>query len=218
MNLGPKTDMQNFYLYKPMCGTHVESACNESLMLAERLNKPVRFEFNGVKLRVNKRLSKSHILRQWEEMIASRGRRYCASKAGREAANKRAAEIIQKQDAINAAVRTLPGLVEGNNLDHLIGWLKSFAYHADDVAVNFNVAAGLQGGGLEWICLLFESKGYRNNDGVGQSPDWFNTRERLGRYIIGQAINCMRRGMPPHPITDKFCDQYFELEPTTAHE
>jgi hypothetical protein len=102
--------------------------------------------------------------------------------------------------------------VQGNNLDHLIGWLHSFAHHANAASVDFDAAAGLRRGGLEWICLLFESKGYRDGDGVGQDPDWFCTRARLGRYIIGQAINCMRKGLPPHPgATERFCSQYFAL-------
>ena len=202
--------------YNPCTGTHIECACNEALTLAQSRNRPVRFAFNGVTLKVNKHLSRRHILRQWDEMMAARKRRHRESKAGREAARKRAAEIAQKQDTITAAIRSLPGLVEGNNLDHLIGWLKSFAYHADDVAIDFNAAAGLRGGGLEWICLLFESKGYRENDGVGQSPSWFNTRGRLGRYIIGQAIGCMRHGMPPYPCTEQFCNQYFAIQGETS--
>lgn len=201
--------------YEPSAGTRIEHACDEAVKLAKRSGATVRFKFNDVELKATPDLKPDEIVDDWRRESARLSEEYRNSPEGRAEAARRAAEIVSKQDAVTAAIRSLPGLVENNNMDHLMGWLHSFVEHADDIGVDMNAAANLNGGGHEWIAILFESKGYKENHHVGQSPEWFNTRERMGQYIIGQAINCLRRGMPPHPITQSFVAKYYALPPVS---
>lgn len=197
--------------YSATIGSHIQQAAREATRLAKSHRALVRMDFNDVLLRAAPKKSASTLLWEFTLGMSRAASNYRQSEKGQQEARRRALEVLQRQDAVTAAIRSLPGLLEINNLDHLMGWLHSFVEHADDVGVDFNAAAGLTSGGLEWIAVLFEAKGYRQGEGVGQSPDWFTTRERLGRYVIGQALECIRSGMPPHPITQKFVADYFKL-------
>ena len=61
------------------------------------------------------------------------------------------------------------------------------------------------------LAAQLEAAGYAENEHVGEKPEWFNTRPRMAHYIVGQALNCLRIGMGPHPITGSFVDKYFAL-------
>lgn len=201
--------------YEPMGGENIAHTVRHTARLSKTSGCRVRFRFNDVTLYATPKKSPVTIRWEWELINGQRAEQYRLSKKGQQERARRAAEIVSKQYAVTAAVRGLPGLVENNNLDHLMGWLHSFVEHADDIGVDMNAAANLKGGGHEWIAILFESKGYKENPHVGQPPEWFNTRERMGQYIIGQAINCLRRGMPPHPITQSFVAKYYALPPVS---
>ncbi len=56
-----------------------------------------------------------------------------------------------------------------------------------------------------------EAIGYKNNAHVGRT-EW--TRQTIGEYIVGQAINCLRHGLPPHQVTRKFAEDFAKREAT----
>lgn len=61
--------------YHPMCGEHISEAVTAALALAKRKNRVVRFNFNGIRVHLNKRLSIAHCVRQWIEQNAACVRR-----------------------------------------------------------------------------------------------------------------------------------------------
>ncbi len=80
--------------------------------------------------------------------------------------------------------------------------LRELTEKADDCGVKFSTSA---------LADSLEAAGYKENENVTDDPDWLNTKDRLGRYIIGQIINCLRSGMPPHPVALKFISEYEAL-------
>jgi hypothetical protein len=192
--------MKISFQYYPSAGTHIFYACEKAISIATNKNRPVRFLFNGILIKVHKRLSPQHVARQWQEQIEAKYRRYQNSSKGKAEAEKRKAEIYSKQYALNKSMDALPGLIKDQ--DMLMLWLKSFSQDADDTRVTFS---------REHLIEQLEKAGYVENDCVGEKPEWFNTRQRLARYIVGQALQCLKIGMSPHPVTGNFVDKYFTL-------
>lgn len=97
----------------------------------------------------------------------------------------------------------LPYLLEmqgATRLDSLMAWLKELTPLVDWAGISLD---------KETILRQLRDAGFKSNQFVGEKEDWFNTRERLGLWIIGQAMNCMEHGMGPHPMTVTFCEKYF---------
>ena len=133
-------------------------------------------------------------------------------------------EINSKKIQINSLLEKLPPIIEKSFLDSVINthlrselpsnpykylekiidWLDEFTPLSDDIGVTseFNPFD---------ISNQLTRAGFNENEGVGEDPGWFNTRQRMGRYIIGQVINCLNKGMPPHPITTTFIEKYRQL-------
>lgn len=195
--------------YHPMAGERIY----HSVLHASRLSKQdhclVRFKFNDVPLFASPKKSPTTILWEWEQHCGRSASNYRSSKAGIEAAAARDREIVATQEAATTLIGRLPGTVHTKDNDLIMRWVSDFTKVADDVAIDFDKAAGLRSGGLEWVALCFESVGFKENDLVGEPPESFNVKDRLARYIVGQVINCARRNMPPHPCCDGFVERYF---------
>lgn len=197
--------------YTPSCGEHVSITAQSATTLAKENGCCVKTWFNEVCLYATPKKSPKTI--EWEYLVAlgQKHEAFRLSKRG-QYLERNAKEFLAKaQDSVSAAIKSLPGLIHANNLDHLMGWMHSFAHHSDIIGVDIDKAAGLKTGGYEWLAVLFESNGYKENHNVGNPPEWFCTKERMGQYIIGQAIACFRRGMPPHTVTFRFIEEYYKL-------
>lgn len=201
-------------------GDSIGFAARQALQLARRNNAEVVFKFNDILMRVRPQEDNAKAIeaRYMAAMEAER-KAWRASAAGKAYAGRRALELAKRQDTVTAAIRGLPGLLALQEADiapltrsdMVVSWLNSFVEDADDVDIDWNKATGLRRGGKEWLATLFISAGYRESDLVGEPAESFNTRERMGRYIVGQAIHHLRQGMPPHPVLQRFAKDYFAL-------
>lgn len=195
--------------YSPLAGTHIDKACEEAVAQARALDEPVRFTFNGIALQALPSDQPETIRQRWTTIQAEQHTAYRNSREGKAAQARREATITRRQRETDSAIDALPKILRtDNHLDALMNWLRAFVTSADDVAVRWD-----QGAVVDRLILA----GYHENENVGQKPEWFNTRERMGRYIIGQAINCIAHAMPPHPITIRFVEKYFALPNATTH-
>ena len=189
-------------IYRPVGGTNIEHACNEAVKMARQGDCMVRFDFNGVELVASGRSDPKALSDSFLDEMNKRAEAYKKSPEGiQDAENRR---LLVESNNLKAAelIRNLPALLVAETLNDLMGWLKQFAVIADDIGTRFDHRE---------LRLALESAGYKNNEGVGQPPEWFNTRERMGRYIVGQVIDCLSTGMPPHPITLSFIGKYEAL-------
>jgi hypothetical protein len=97
-------------------------------------------------------------------------------------------------------VAVLPSVAA--NMDTLIVWLSAFSGVADDCDVTFDHKA---------VIDILVAAGYVLNAHVGDDPQSFDSRKKLGEWIVGQAISCINHGMGPHLITQMFAEQYFKI-------
>ncbi len=186
--------------FSPTLGSHITTACRDAIALARSKNRSVTFLFNGVRMKVHKRLTPRHVASQWDQRLEARSRRYRNSAQGSLALSKRAEDIRNKQQAVDCLLAELPFIV--GDEQHLMVWLKNFIPSADGVAVTFDCSD---------LKSQLEAAGYIQSRYVGHPPEWFTTRTRVARWIVGQVIHCLGRGMPPHPTITPFVDQYLTM-------
>lgn len=186
--------------YDPHAGTHIASACKEAVAIAMQERQNVQFSFNGIELLATPDSVPAKLEAEFTAKLEAAAKAYRESPKGIAEAQKRTAEIARKQRSVNTALAVLKHIVADH--DKLMLWLKSFTEDADDIGVQFTKSL---------LAEELEAAGYTENEHVGQKPEWFCTRERMAHYIVGQAINCLRRGMGPHPVTRGFVEKYFKM-------
>ena len=190
--------------YEPSAGTRIEHACTEAVNMAKRSGATVRFKFNDVELTATPDLQPDAVVAEWQRESNRLSEDYRNSPACRAEASRRHAQIGTLKTQAANLLDKLDSLLSANSQDEIMDWLKSFAPISDDVSVKFDTSA---------LAAKFEAVGFKENEGVGQEPEWFNTRDRMAGYIVGQVINCLKRGMPPHPVTVSFVEKYQAMPP-----
>lgn len=188
-------------VYDPPCGSRIDDVARKCIGMAQDCRQPIHFSFNGIELVAKSGDNFHEISHRFKVECERKAEEYRNSPKGREQARKRALEVTRNQSKANELFDSLPS-VEGN-LDALLPWLVEFSEVADDVAivVDFSVVAYR----LE--------RHWKENAHVGRPKEDFADRRVMGEYIVGQAINCLRKGMPPHPITETFVKQYQAARP-----
>lgn len=190
--------------YEPCAGTRIEHACTEAVNMAKRSGATVRFKFNDVELSAAPDFQPDDLVAEWQRESNRLSEEYRNSPAGRAEANRRAAQIGTLNTRTTNLRNKLDSLLAAKSQDEIMDWMESFAPISDDVSVKFDTSA---------LAAKFEAAGFKENEGVGQEPERFNTRDRMAGYIVGQVINCLKRGMPPHPVTVSLVEKYRAMPP-----
>lgn len=205
--------LRSALVIEPLGGDHLDHVSESAVNLAARTGRAVEFNFNGVQLRATPSRScrPGKLSSLYSATIQRQSYEWRMSPEGKAQAEERRIEIERKQTFLKHFVGILPGILGLKDMDALMGWLSSFTEVADDIGIDWKVVNGFGGDRYEWICVNLIAAGFHRNDLTGNPPEFFSTRERMGRYIVGQAIDCMGRDMPPHQITHKFIEDYFKL-------
>jgi len=186
--------------YEPLCGDRIENACLEATKIATETRYPVEFQFNGIKLTALPDGDAAALRDEYWLKSHKAVKDYKASQKGQEAARKRDKEVAEKQERLDGDEETLYQVIATCSESDLMDWLYSFAQ--DDIAVKVNYPK---------IIELLTSGGYQANQHVGQPVEFFKDKSHMAQWIIGQAMDCMSKGMPPHPICLKFIEDYRKL-------
>jgi hypothetical protein len=87
-----------------------------------------------------------------------------------------------------------------SGLDNTIGWLSNFLPSADRVGTKVNHPL---------LIGLFEGAGYKAGENVGQDKAFYEMKENLGRYIVGQVLSMWKSASGAvHPRICDFCEDY----------
>ena len=190
--------------YEPSAGTRIEHACAEAERLATLHKEPVTFKFNGIELTANPDCDPDKLVEAFFETIESDRQRWEQSAEGKAEIEKRETEVKRKQGSIDGLLAELDSVlaVKHNGLDGVMQWLNEFTPPSDDIRVKFDKAA---------LAKKFLDAGFKENEHVGRPPAAFDNRPVMAEYIVGQVINMLNHGMPPHPVTSSFVEKYFKL-------
>lgn len=186
--------------YEPMAGDWIDNACQEAVKLAIENGDTVTFKFNDIEMTAGPGDDPALLSRFFSQESARRYEEYQRSPQGIAAAEERRCRLHQSQIRMDALMDDMKATFD-TGLDGVVDWLSQYTPLADDNGVSARI-------NIVHNALL--AAGYINNEYTG---DAFVKGDKriVGRYIVGQAINCMERGMPPHPMLVSFAEQYREL-------
>lgn len=188
-------------IYRPTGGEDIADAFRRAIYMARDNAQAVKFTFNGEEITVFPHNIPAERVNEWHENIALKRQlyeaspEYLAAKAARVAEGKRLADVAEKTVAaaavnltvLSVAVDLCATLAECDHVDADIPW-RAYAQ-------------------------MFRAAGYVAGEGVGRT-DLDRAPVACGRYIVGQAVDCMLRGMPPHPMTSTFADRWRTMPKT----
>lgn len=184
-------------IYEPDVGMHITHAVDQALALATRLRSPVTFSFNDIPVTVQLGDMRETILKNWEQAFQQRIVAYRQSEAGRQAARDAEIRRLRAQAATDELMAQLPDCL--NSLESAVRWCAKLSNAADHVGVYWEPGVAAD---------ALEMAGYKLNAHVGESRETLEaSRQLLGEYLIGQAISCLRGGMPPHPVIATFAER-----------
>ncbi len=182
-------------------GETIARACDTAVSIAKHGKCSVKFDFNGIPVKATPTSTPRLLQDGWNEECNRRSDAYAASPEGKRAKAEMDAKIDAAQNECNRLSITLGTAVKGG-VGSVIEWLNSYVKAADWIGVDSHRNS---------VTRTLLDAGYKDGEHVGKPPEWFNTKKRMGRYIIGQALNCMVSGMPPHPVTLSFIEKYHKL-------
>ena len=161
--------------YEGRCGQWIKDVVADGIALAKRHNCKVLLSFNGTKLKINKRLSVKHILRQHEAMSEAALRRWHKSDECKQMVADMAEEKAFMQFEVDVCVANLP------TKENLLTWLLRYCPNCDRVDVDTRA---------EKVISHFEGMGYVANDCVGLGGVY--DRNQTDRYLVGQVISMLK--------------------------
>lgn len=184
--------------YHPGVGTHISDACAGLVAFAQEHGEPAEMSFNDETIVAEPNDSADGLVSRFHTASEMRAQQWRNSAAGVAEAQRRSEDIARKQSAIDTLLKNWP-VVQPLGWSVVMSWAEALTENADDIGVKLDHRA---------LAATLEASGYEENSGVGQKPEWFNTPERLGGYIMGQVINCLKSGMPPHQVIGGFIERF----------
>lgn len=188
--------------FEPSPGTHIREACKEAAAMAIKKNSDVEFEFNGITITATPQSSPASLEADQDTKLAAEAKAYHESPEYAAEQQRRAETVKTSQNVVNCFMDGIEHVLATCSTDGILKYFKLFVNAADDVGVNFD---------HNKLADLLEQYGYKDGMHVGKPQEAFDDKETMAQYILGQVVTCLRRGMPPHPITNSFIEKYFAI-------
>lgn len=182
--------------YTPVPGESFDSAAKAAIRMALSFETPVQFRFNGVELVATKYSNLAELSEIYSATLS-------AQKAAKPSPPQ--PDPALKQQAMNETLNLLFEKGYAMNHDNLMEWLKCYAELADNRGVRFQP---------NQVYGHFRLLKYDPNVETGRPVADYDDRAVMARYIIGQVLTFLEKGMPPHPVTLSFIAQYEALPPS----
>lgn len=179
-------------------GGHIDNAIRTASSLARKHNCRVRFDFNGVSLQATPKKSPVTIGWEYEQITGQHAERYRLSSAGQKERALNEAEMKSSQSAIDHWMLILPDMLR-SGLDNTIGWLSNFLPSANRVGTEVSHSL---------LIGLFEAQGYKVGEFVGKDKAFYEVKENLGRYIVGQVLSMWKSADAVSMRVCDFCEDY----------
>lgn len=176
-------------ILKTFPGDYLPDVIARALARATESGAPVRFTFNDATVDVlpgqSADVTQQAIQAQWDAQAVA----YRASPEGQKARAEAAVRLVALQAKHDRLMATLPATFASDRA--AIEWLEEYSDPADDTRV----------AGRDFACVVrvLEASGYKVADALGLDQTAYQKPRILARYLVGQALDQMRGGMPPHP-------------------
>ena len=179
------------------CGVHISRACGDAAAWSSRHATNLAFTFNDIHVTATPASTGDALLAEFNRESNRRAEVYRASPEYVAAQKREAEQVAECQVQLDAIVAELPSVLD--DAPRLLDCLCRLSDVGDRIGVKCDHRA---------VAATLESK-WKRSDCVGMLPDTIQADPQLmARYIVGQAIDCLRRHMPPHPMIRTFAEQY----------
>lgn len=190
-----------FWRAEAGAGSHIKVACTAAIQVATKEKVEVSFNFNGVEIVAVEGDSPEKLEALFKNELDRQAREWQESEAGKKYAADQRLKLEKLQSSIDellAEFDTVSGVQS-----KLVDWVGRFSELNDHTGLNFDNHA---------LSEKLQAAGYEENAEVGKdSESILADKAKMARYIIGQAINNLRSGMPIHPICSKFAADYAKM-------
>ncbi len=170
--------------------------------MAIKQNCDVEFEFNGIKVTATPQSSPARLEADWDTKMAAEAKAYRESAAYAAEQERRTEQVKTSQNVVNCFMDGIEQVLATCSMNDILKYFIPFVNAADDCEVKFDHTK---------LADILEHFGYKDGMHVGKPQEAFNDKETMAQYILGQAVSCLRRGIPPHPITNSFIEKYFAI-------
>lgn len=198
-------------------GSDIEWGCKLSCRLARAIGVVVPFDFNGLLITARPHSRHDDLYDYWQQESERKRAEYLASDEYKQQLIEDEAERVEYQGQMDALLERLPTVTRGpqyrdEDQDAFLDWMYDFGKIADYNFLSWDKAV---------VVDRIQTAGWE--PGVHTMPDGLTPEEEKNfrltirtdkrvdaEYIIGQCLDCMLGGMPPHPVVCKFIDEYRE--------
>lgn len=184
-------------------GTHVSDAAAKLASIAQEIGRPATYEFNGTPLTVNPGEDPDFAVARWNTDFEAKQKTWRESPEG-VAAKERSDRELAYAHGVMADVLSLLPFKWFESHRHAMQWLAMYAPAADHIDVDAEFSR---------VTKVLLASGYVQNDRVGLPQDAYRDGDTMARWVAGQALECMAKGMPPHPITADFAKKALAILP-----
>lgn len=189
-------------------GASINQSLKECLVKARSSGVTVTLRnFNGVDVTVAPTATIEEVETVWQSAMDRIAEEYRNSPAGRKEAREAKERLKHSQHECDRLLAQLESYDDHPATDKIVAWVAEFSEYADHIGVKYDMAA---------LISKLEQFGYVANAHVAKSNREKKnvknlSRQVMGEYIIGQAISCIKNGMPPHPVVMRFAKEYAEM-------
>lgn len=194
------------YILETLPGDYYSSVAGKAIKIAHEKDVDVFFEFNGHTIHVDKLSTLDELSMVYGKLCQEAREKYDASEEGKKYDEKRKKDVVTKQKIVDALTTSLLSFNEKDEAKRdgfVLRMLSELSDPADDIDVNTEFGS---------IVEKLKSLGYMDSDCVKLEKSEYEKRPTLARYIVGQCISCMRKGMAPHYVVTQFVENYFNLK------
>lgn len=179
-----------------LAGTPIDKAA-EMLVAAAVTHGFASGKFNDIELTADASTKPEAILAYWEKETAARSEAYRNSPEGIQAEREREQRRADAQQKHDALMRKLPTLDMSND-SAVLDWLCQMQEPSDHVGVIVR---------RQTIVQAFEKAGYEAGANCGKDYRK-GDRANMFRYLVGQALDGLKRGPAIHSILHKFAAEW----------
>lgn len=196
-----KNTLENF---ECRAGGLISRHIHEMVVIANATGLTITSKLNDVLLPVKPGTSPDAAVQEWERMLEENRKTYLASDEYKEYQRRRLRELEEKNNRFFKQVAYDLDALDHSNPREVVRWLSEFTEYADDIGF-------LDSGDNRTIMRMlpehFARFGYEPGVNTGKDFDG-NSADNTARYLIGQALDCIKRGMPPHPVMISMSQDY----------
>jgi hypothetical protein len=175
------------------CGRDIKYAIYQAIKLASDSDNFVTFNFNGQDLTVHAKSNFDDVYFDWENGLEAKRLEWEESEAGQQYEQNRLNRILDGQEKIDRLMKNASNVWGNKNYTAKLKWMIDFS-NAHVSSVNFDHK--------KVVKIL--SRFHVSNYGVGKPVSFFNKKEELTKYVVGQFISMMTSHNCVHQMVEKF--------------